>query len=126
MLGDNIYKIDEISANGYIIIFEIKTNMGLTATDDIINRVKPIPLTTEIFEKNGIKRVNYNYFGDHMLFESKDSRIQINDLTNSGEGYWNVHIDNKDYQSIGSCDVKYVHQFQQLLRLCEYEMDVIV
>ena len=61
-----------------------------------------------------------------MLFESEDKRIQINDLTNSGEGFWNVHVDNKDYQSVGSCDVKYVHQFQQLLRLCGYEMDVVV
>lgn len=35
MLGDNIYKIDEISANGWILISEIKTNMGLTTTNDI-------------------------------------------------------------------------------------------
>lgn len=88
--------------------------------------IRPIPLIEEFFEKNGIKRVHYNYFGDHMLFESEDKRIQINDLTNSGEGFWNVHVDNKDYQSVGSCDVKYVHQFQQLLRLCGYEMDVVV
>lgn len=33
---------------------------------------------------------------------------------------------NEDFDSIGSCDVKYVHQFQQFLRLCGYDMDVIM
>lgn len=126
MLGDNIYKIDEISANGWIIISEIKSNMGLTTTDDIINRVKPIPLTTEIFEKNGFKKLDYDYLKPNVAFDSKDMLIRITDLTNSGDGYWNVHIDNEDFETIGACDVKYVHQFQQLLRLCGYEMDVVV
>lgn len=126
MLEDNIYKIDEISANGWIFISEIKTNMGLTTTDDIINRVKPIPLTTAIFEKNGFKKVDYDYLKPNVAFDSKDMLIRITDLTNSGDGYWYVHIDNEDYSTIGSCDVKYVHQFQNLLTLCGYEMDVIV
>lgn len=87
---------------------------------------EPILLTEEFFEKNNIKKVDYDYLKPNMLFESEDRRIQITDLTNSGDGHWNVHIDNEDYQTVGSCDVKYVHQFQQLLRLCGYEMDVVV
>ena len=89
------------------------------------DNIRPIPLTEEFFEKNGFKKVNYAPL-NIVMFESKDKRIQIIDLTNSGKGYWNVHIDNEDYATIGSCDVKYVHQFQQLLQLCEYEMDVIM
>lgn len=88
--------------------------------------IRPIPLTEEFFEKNGFKKVDCDYLKPNVMFESNDKRIQIIDLTNSGDGYWNVHIDNEDYATIGSCDVKYVHQFQQLLQLCEYEMDVIV
>lgn len=60
------------------------------------------------------------------MFESDDKRIIVTDITNSGDGYWDVHVDNEDYETIGSCDIKYVHQFQQLLRLCGYEMDVVV
>lgn len=88
--------------------------------------IRPIPLTEEFFEKNGIKRVNYLLVKPNVLFESEDKRIIVTDITNSGDGYWDVHIDNEDYETIGGCDVKYVHQFQQLLRLCEYEMDVVV
>lgn len=88
--------------------------------------LEPIPLTEEFFEKNGIKKVDYDYLKPNVLFDSKDKRVQVTNLTNSGDGYWNVHIDNEDYETIGSCDVKYVHQFQQLLRLCGYDMDVVV
>lgn len=88
--------------------------------------IRPIPLTEEFFEKNGIRKVDCDYLKPNVLFESEDKRIQVTDFTNSGEGYWNLHIDNEDYDTIGGCDVKYVHQFQQLLRLCGYEMNVVV
>ena len=85
---------------------------------------EPIPLTEEFFEKNFI--LNNKILSTYKIYESKDQRIRITDLTNSGEGYWNVHVDNEYFETIGSCDVKYVHQFQQFLRLCGYEMDVVV
>jgi hypothetical protein len=88
--------------------------------------LEPIPLTEEFFEKNGFKKVDYDYLEPNLLFESDDKRIQITDVNNSGDGYWYVHVDNEDYDTIGRCDVKYVHQFQQLLRLCGYEMDVVM
>lgn len=127
MFNGEVLKVEEISKKGWIHLEDIDTATRVEMNSDyIIKILDSILITPEIFEKNGIKRVHYNYFGDHMLFESEDKRVQINDLTNSGEGFWNVHVDNKDYQSVGSCDVKYVHQFQQLLRLCGYEMDVVV
>lgn len=91
-----------------------------------IELIEPIPLTEEFFEKNGFKKLDYDYLKPNVAFDSNDMLIRITDLTNSGDGYWNVHIDNEDFETIGSCDVKYVHQFQQLLRLCGYEMDVVV
>lgn len=86
---------------------------------------EPIPLTEEFFEKNGFE-LNNSLYPYYKKYESEDKRIIITNETNSGDGYWYVHVDNEDFDSIGSCDVKYVHQFQQLLRLCGYEMDVIV
>lgn len=98
---------------------------GVLGLKDIAS-LSPIPLTEEFFEKNGIKKVDNDYIKPNVLFENDDKRIQVTDLTNSGDGYWNVHIDNEDFDTIGGCDVKYVHQFQQLLRLCGYEMNVVV
>lgn len=92
----------------------------------ILDFYEPIPLTEKFFENNGIKKVDYDYLKPNVLFESDDKRIIVTDITNSGDGYWDVHVDNEDYETIGGCDVKYVHQFQQLLRLCGYEMNVVV
>ena len=86
--------------------------------------IRPIPLIEEFFEKNFIP--NNKILSMYKIYESEDMHIRIMDLTNSGDGYWNVHIYNKDFDTIGNCDVKYVHQFQQLLRLCGYDMDVVV
>ena len=86
--------------------------------------IRPIPLTEKFLEKNFIP--NNKILSTYKIYESKDKRIQIMDLTNSGDGYWNVHIDNEYFETIGSCDVKYVHQFQQQLRLCEYEKDFVL
>ena len=85
---------------------------------------EPIPLTEEFLDKNFIP--NNKILSTYKIYESEDMRIRIMDLTNSGDGYWNVHIDNEYYETIGSCDVKYVHQLQNQLRICGYEMDVVV
>lgn len=86
---------------------------------------QPIPITEDILTKNGFKRT-YDNIDGYKFYNSEDGRICVSDLTNMGDDYWNVHIDNEDFSTIGSCDVKYVHQFQQLLRLCGYDMDVVV
>ena len=86
---------------------------------------EPIPLTEEFFEKNGFVLDN-SFYPHYKKYESKDKRIIISDDVNSGDGYWYVHVDNEYYETIGSCDVKYVHQLQNQLRICGYEMDVVV
>lgn len=101
---------------------EINPHEVTTGAEDI----RPIPLTEEFFSKNGFSLVEPAKNFPYNIYDSEDKRIQVSDITNSGNGYWSVHVDNEDFETIGSCDVKYVHQFQQLLRLCEYEMDVVV
>ena len=90
-----------------------------------INDWEGIPLTEKFFEKNGFVADN-SFYPYYKKYDSEDKRIIITDEANSGDGYWYAHVDNEDFDTIGACDVKYVHQFQQLLRLCEYEMDVVV
>jgi hypothetical protein len=127
MFNGEVLKVEEISKKGWIHLEDIDTDTRVRMTSDyIIKNLEPIPLTTEIFEKNGFKKVDYDYLKPNVMFESKDCRVRITDVTNSGDGYWNVHIDNEDFETVGACDVKYVHQFQQLLQLCGYEMEVVV
>lgn len=127
MFNGEVLKVEEISKKGWIHLEDIDTDIRVEMTSDyIIKNLDSILITPKIFEKNGIKRVNYDWLEPNMMYESEDKRIQITDLCNSGDGYWYVHVDNEDYQTVGSCDVKYVHQFQQLLRLCGYDMDVVV
>lgn len=130
MVGDYAYssfsehpcKITHIGSfgDGYIEV-GVKNVLGLK---DIAS-LSPIPLTEEFFKKNGFV-LNDSFYPYYKKYESKDKRIIITDETNSGDGYWYVHVDNEDYDTIGGCDVKYVHQLQQLLRLCGYEMEVVM
>lgn len=110
----------EVSEYGYYIVGVD----GVLGLKDIAS-LSPIPLSKDFFEKNGFVLDN-EFLRLYKIYENEDKRIKVADITNSGDGYWNVHVDNEDYDTIGGCDVKYVHQFQQLLRLCGYEIDVVV
>lgn len=85
-----------------------------------LNDIEPIPLTKEILKKNEF--IDYSF--PFAYFCSKDRRIEVKAITNSGDGYWCVHVDNEDFETIGSCDVQYVHEMQHLLRLCRYEKEI--
>lgn len=132
MIGDlvEVVSFDHLKYVRVIEIYETSvlvedTNKEWEAEAIDIANIKPIPIAEEFFEKNGFMLDN-KFLQLYKIYDSEDKRIQVTDITNSGNGYWNVHIDNENYDTIGSCDVKYVHQFQQLLRLCGYEMDVVV
>lgn len=86
-----------------------------------------VPLTEELFLKLGFEKEIDERFPDEysymrVSYRSKDKRVVINNQSNSGDGYWYVHIDNEDMSTIGGCDVKYLHEFKQLLRLCRYKL----
>lgn len=91
------------------------------------NEFAPILITTDFLEKNGFidNKERYKGFFD-FYYISKDRRVIVTERGNSGDGCWNVHIDNEYFSTIGSCDVRYVHEMQHLLRLCNYEMNIVV
>ena len=91
---------------------------------ETLDNIEPIPLTVEILEKNGFEMADDTYTRPTVFYFSKDRRVQFSNLTNSGDGYWCVHVDNEDFETIGSCDVQYVHLMQNFLRLCKYELDL--
>ena len=82
-----------------------------------LNDIAPIPLTTEILEKNGFKGEGYlileldefSYL-EYYPFEGRLRKIW------HGIDEWNNHSDTKDITF--QCHCKYVHELQQALRLC--------
>ena len=89
-----------------------------------IASVHPIPLTPEILEKNGFEREGVIV----SLYEGIDHRVTIHDdkeyMNSNNE--WHVHIDSEDYCTIANCELTYVHQLQQLLRLCKIDKEIVV
>lgn len=90
-----------------------------------INDWKGIPLTEEFFEKNGFKFLmedekyktlclNEPYINCTFVKEFKDWMITAGAAGSVKKRFVEVS------------KVQFVHQFQQLLRLCGYEMDVVV
>ena len=80
-------------------------------------KIKPIPLTPEILEKNGFKGECYlileldefSYL-EYYPFEGRLRKIW------HGIDEWNNHSDTKDITF--QCHCKYVHELQHALRLC--------
>lgn len=57
-----------------------------------------------------IKDVNDNHF-----------HLELNHLSNMIGRDWSVHVDNCDYQTIASCDIQTVEQFNAVMELLEIE-----
>lgn len=84
---------------------------------------EPIPLTSEILEKNGFER---NEFIPH--YNSIDNRVSLHndkEYMNS-VNEWHVHIDSEDYCSIANCELTHVHELQHILRLCKIDKEIVV
>lgn len=87
-----VESLEERKINGYY-------NSGFSA----------IPLTIDILLKcgfighNKIFRLD-NGFYTHVEFE----------LSNSADRDWGVHIDNRDFQTVGVGDIQFLHQLQNM------------
>lgn len=90
------------------------------------NKFKPIPLTPEIFEKNGFEKAEniqlYNYY------LGIDDRVSLHDYAYdiNSSNTWHVHIDSEDYCSIANCELTYLHELQNLLRICKINFEFVV
>lgn len=132
MIGDyvkyqgHIYIIEEISAKGWIHFIHPEAKIRINMTSDyIIDLLKPIPLTKEILEKNGLEKVIdedgiecYRYYN-----RAADGYVKIN-LYDGGDSDWSIEIIN--YEKFNDNEIIYsnnfiflkVHELQHILRLC--------
>lgn len=132
MIGDfikyleDIYIIEEISIKGWVHLIHPKIKARLILTSDyIIDLLKPIPLTKEILEKNGLEKVIdedgtecYRYYN-----RAADGYVKIS-LYDGSDSDWSIEIIN--YEKFNDNEIVYsnnftflkVHELQHILRLC--------
>ena len=87
----------------------------------------PIQITPEILEKNGFK-LNDAVEDDYCIYNGIDNRVYLcndKEYMNSAN-QWDVHIDSEDYCTIANCELTYVHELQQILRLCKIDKEIVV
>lgn len=89
------------------------------------DEIEPIPITIEILEKNGFK---LSSFGGEKEYISEDHRLLLDgshELINSDNDWW-VHVDTNDFRTIGSCEISYVHELQDFIRLCKIDQEIML
>ena len=105
------FKITHINDSG-------KYYYGITAEGSrvgpfLIEELQPIPLTSEILEKNGFTRFGTDYILEGERFGLENPSDPRNYLDN----YW-LRV------SIRAVHIEYVHELQHALRLCKIEKEI--
>ena len=99
------HKDDE---NAYFKVFLKNNTIHIGIEDICSDDIKPIPLTTEILEKNGFVKESRESFGNTLQYCILTDGLWI-DI--SGENFFEGKLE-------------YVHQLQHVLRLCEIEKEI--
>lgn len=92
--------------------------------------IRPIPLTTEIIEKNMFKPLKVGFEPKNLVGKwcYKNGEVFVNQYCFSNESYRNGHtvfmVGSSSYIRIG--DIVYVHQLQHALRICGIEKEIIL
>lgn len=131
-LEERYFKIEYLATSSGVSWANQGTNapIGLGDGESLIpvftDEIYPIPLTTEILEKNGF--VLNEVVKEYYIFCGIDNRVYIcndREYINS-RNEWYVHIDSEDYCTIATCELTYVHELQHILRFCKIDFEFIV
>lgn len=92
----------------------------------------PIPINEELLLKNGFTKEllieGMENYDDWVSYKKQVNGyfLDIRHCSNSIERDWYVHIDNESHCSVGSMDIEYVHQLQNICRLSGFEIEIKV
>ena len=97
------------------------------------DKIEPIPLTSEILEKNGFKKeVDKNNFESYLYYNfAGDGFIRVI-LWDGGDGDWSIKIGN--YDKFDDNEIIYkndfvflkLHQLQHALKLCGIDKEIVI
>ena len=119
-------KVNEVMLGDIVSVSGRPIHVTLAVLNNWSNSIEPIPLTPEILKKNGFE------FDDVIpecrMFMGIDDRVALrNDKEYMNSvNEWHVHIDSEDYCTIANCELTYVHELQNLLRLCKINKEILV
>lgn len=102
---DKIFKVISSLSGGFLKV--VMLNDSSTTYSISNNAIRPIPLTTEILDKNGWKKSKIN---DCAYFYYKDGLFLT--YTSKDDKFW---FDDFDYSSSICVYIPYVHSLQHLL-----------
>ena len=92
----------------------------------------PIPISEELLLKNGFNKglliEGMENYDDWVSYKKEVNGyfLDIRHCSNSIERDWYVHIDNDAHCSVGSMDIEYVHQLQNIVKIAGYEIEIKV
>lgn len=109
-------KLNELMIGDWVLDKKTNRPYKIIGTNDLLfhNDYSPIPLTVEILEKNGFRKGNYievvggldtYYLGEEI-------------------GSFRIHRLQNGYYQFGLAKIKYVHQLQHALRLCNINKEI--
>ena len=114
MIGDLVYNTFNQQAEQVV---EIRQDQVILAYNDgnDYDEIEPIPLTPKILEKNGWMKVE-----EDGVFYPKQLKGELPWIGYATNGYgWIFRI--RDF-----CEIKYVHQLQNALRICGIEKEITI
>ena len=115
MDGDWIMWLSDAKENSFPMQFKLEEIEEIKRYG--LKRFEYIELTEEILLNNGFTKC----FDDVVEFDFyEDSHNNITMCNNSfmlnTNNKWNIHIDNRDMDSIMTCELTYVHELQRILK----------
>ena len=106
-------KIDEVMLGDIVSAGGRPIHVTLAVLNSWSDNIKPIPLTPEILEKNGLANDPY---GCHF----KEDKYMALEISSTEEGiYWTIN-----YNEYAILQLKYVHQLQHALKLCGIDKEI--
>lgn len=118
MIGDWVYNTHNDQPEQ---VYEIGSGLVMLDYNDLYeyDEIEPIPLTEDFFKANG-----YKYDGDAAM-QGKHVTIFYGDKKHG----WEVNVDRDDLEPYGksvTVHIKYVHEFQHVLRMCGIKKKIVV
>ena len=90
--------------------------------DEDISNFQPIPLTSEILEKNDILYEKQSFY----YVIKDDKNLECTYYMQRVQGDWVVGVDIGAYDCSVFARIQYVHELQHALKICGIEKEIIV
>ena len=123
-LNESVYKVEEISSQGWIHLLTVENGTRVQMTSDyILDHIEGVTITPEILEKNGFVGEGYQLLildkGDWLEYYHHEHRLR---RYWEGIDEWENHLRVRDI--VFMCHCHYVHELQHALRMCGVEKEI--